>query len=95
MQAQEQAVQELAGCAAGWFETATRSDGGLEYTRTRDGAPDWVVDIVRHAVSDSYGRRKRGREWTFHFEMSRELAKATFVGFGSFKQLPERQGVTS
>jgi hypothetical protein len=41
--------------------------------------------------SESLGQRRRGREYTFHFDMRQELAKATFVGFGSFKPLPDRR----
>ena len=41
--------------------------------------------------SESLGQRRRGREYTFHFDMRQELARATFVGFGSFKPLPDRR----
>ena len=40
--------------------------------------------------SESYGRDKFGTEYRFRFDMGRELARATFQGFGSFKPLPER-----
>jgi hypothetical protein len=42
-------------------------------------------------ASESLGQRKRGHEYTFHFDMRQELAKATFAGFGSFKPLPDRR----
>lgn len=41
--------------------------------------------------SESYGLNKYGREHRFLFEMRRELAKATFVGSGSFRELPNRE----
>jgi hypothetical protein len=40
--------------------------------------------------SESYGRDKFGIEYQFRFDMNRELAAATFVGFGSFKSIPEK-----
>lgn len=39
--------------------------------------------------SESCGRRKRGVEYTFHFEMRRALAAATFTSFGTYKPLPD------
>lgn len=42
-------MQTLAGEAYGWMETATRGDSGRDedrYTRIRDGAPQWVTDLV-------------------------------------------------
>lgn len=44
-------IEELAGEAAGWFDTAERADG-KRFVRTRDGAPEWVADIVREAHGD-------------------------------------------
>lgn len=38
--------------------------------------------------SESHGRAKFGVEQRFRFEMRRELAQATFQGFGSFARLP-------
>ena len=52
-----------------------------------------VFFIDENESSEAYGTRKRGREYTFHFDMRQELAKATFdpsKGFGSFRRLPER-----
>ena len=43
-----QTIQDAARDAAGSFEAATRTDG-TRYTRLRDGRPDWVQDLVRHA----------------------------------------------
>lgn len=39
-------VQSLAGEAFGWFETALRSDGETRFSRLKDGAPEWVSDLV-------------------------------------------------
>src|SRR5262245_5919496 len=38
--------------------------------------------------SESYGREKFGNHYVFRFRMARELAAATFVGFGSFRSIP-------
>lgn len=40
--------------------------------------------------SESFGRDKFGTEYAFRFHMERELAAATFVGFGSFRSLPTK-----
>lgn len=40
--------------------------------------------------SDSCGRNKMGVQHNVRFDMSRELAAATFQGFGSFKSIPDR-----
>ena len=44
----------------------------------------------QNETSESYGRDKFGVEHRFSFRMGRELARATFQGFGSFKPLPTR-----
>lgn len=43
--------------------------------------------------SGSFGRDKFGVQQTFGFDMRPELARATFQGFGSFRQLPDRSAV--
>lgn len=50
----------------------------------------YVFFVDENEESPSYGERKRGNEYTFHFEMRPELAKATFAEFGSYKPIPER-----
>lgn len=47
-------VQTLASEAAGWFETAERVEGDSDtrYTRTKEGRPDWVHDLVWSAHGD-------------------------------------------
>ena len=50
-------VQTLAREAAGWFESAYRGDTGEDqdrYTRCRDGAPEWVGELVRAAHGDMF-----------------------------------------
>ncbi len=43
-------LESLAGEAYGWFETAHRGDDPEQpYTRLRDGAPEWLSDLVREA----------------------------------------------
>lgn len=58
-------IQELAREAGRWFETARRATGDTEtgpredgdpYVRTRDGAPEWVGELVR----DAHGRDRDG-----------------------------------
>jgi hypothetical protein len=44
-------LQETAREASGWFETATREDGS-RFVRTKDGAPEWVKDLVHEAHGD-------------------------------------------
>lgn len=44
-------IQEVAGEAAGWFEGATRPDGS-SFRRVKDGAPEWVTELVRSAHGD-------------------------------------------
>jgi hypothetical protein len=46
-------IQEVAREASAWFETAIRSDGET-FTRTKDGTPDWVTDLVRDAHGDLF-----------------------------------------
>lgn len=41
-------VQELASEAYSCFETAKRPDGS-EFTRVKDGSPEWVTDLVYKA----------------------------------------------
>jgi hypothetical protein len=41
--------------------------------------------------SETYGRNKFGNEYRFSFEMGRDLARATFQGFGSFKSIPTKE----
>ena len=54
-------VQALAGEAYSWFETARRATGDTEtgpreegerYTRCKDGAPEWVTELVHDAHGD-------------------------------------------
>lgn len=47
--------------------------------------------VDENESSPTYGKRKRGVEYTFHFEMRRELAVATFQSFGTFKPLPQKE----
>ena len=50
-------VQTLASEAAACFETATRGDTGRDedrYTRVRDGAPEWVTELVYAAHGDFF-----------------------------------------
>lgn len=42
-------VREIAVEASRWFETATRGDDGATFVRVKDGAPDWVTDLVHEA----------------------------------------------
>ncbi len=42
--------------------------------------------------SESYGRNKFGTSYRFRFDMDTELARATFAGFGSFAQIPQKEG---
>jgi hypothetical protein len=52
---QETTLQTVASEAASWFETATRGDTGNDedrYVRVRDGAPEWVRDMVYSAHAD-------------------------------------------
>jgi hypothetical protein len=44
-------LSELAGYAYGWFETAERT-GGETFVRLRDGAPEWISDLVTRAHGD-------------------------------------------
>ena len=44
-------IEALATEAAGYFERATRDDEST-YTRTVDGAPEWVTDLVYSAHGD-------------------------------------------
>lgn len=48
MSSTTQTIGELAGEAFDQFETAKRPDGD-EFTRTKDGAPEWLRDLVREA----------------------------------------------
>ncbi len=66
----------------------------------------WTPDDVAFVPSTQRGRRRRfvdqnetsktcgcnkmGTEYRFSFRMEREFARATFVGFGSFRKLPTR-----
>ena len=43
-----QTLQERAGEAAAWFETAERPP----FVRVKNGAPEWIMDLVRHAHGD-------------------------------------------
>ena len=44
-------VSELAGEAGGYFETAKRLNGD-DFTRTKDGTPEWVKELVYKAHGD-------------------------------------------
>jgi hypothetical protein len=44
-------VETVANEASAWFETATRGDGET-YTRTKDGCPEWVQELVYDAHGD-------------------------------------------
>ena len=56
----ETTVQVLASDAYAWFETATRGGEDIEsgdndaqrYTRCKDGAPEWVTDLVHAGHGD-------------------------------------------
>lgn len=41
-------IETVAGEAYGWFERAERPDGET-FTRLKDGAPDWLSDLVYEA----------------------------------------------
>lgn len=65
-------IQELAGEAARWFETARRATGDTDtgpredgelYVRTKEGAPEWVRELVWHAHGDMLPDDYRYR-WT-------------------------------
>lgn len=43
-----QTISDLAGEAYSYFERAERTDGD-HYTRTKDGTPEWVRDLVHDA----------------------------------------------
>jgi hypothetical protein len=47
-------VQEAAEIAYDWFETARRNPDESEsaFVRVKDGAPEWVTDLVREAHGD-------------------------------------------
>lgn len=45
------AISAKAQEAYGWFETATRPNGD-SFVRVKDGAPDWVTDLVYDAHGD-------------------------------------------
>lgn len=45
--------------------------------------------------SETFGRNRMGMSYEFRFLMSHALAAATFVGFGSFKTIPNRWEVSS
>jgi len=55
---------------ANWFEAATR-DNGDAFTKTRDGAPEWVRDVIHaaHGVHDlmpddwTYGITRAAVDW--------------------------------
>src|SRR6266516_1712460 len=53
MPAETTTLESLAREAAGWFETAERPDGE-SFTRTKDGTPEWVTDLVREAHGDDF-----------------------------------------
>jgi len=57
-------LAEKAAEASGFFETASRGDAGGDgpdtYVRLKDGAPEWVADIVREAHGDL--RRRHAME---------------------------------
>lgn len=66
----------------------------IEFTPSvRRGRLLYFVD--ENEASRSKGKRKRGHDYTFHFWMKPELAKATFAGAGSFARIPNREAVTS
>lgn len=44
-------VQDAARAAAGWFEGRTRDDGS-RFVTLRDGAPEWIRDLVYEAHGD-------------------------------------------
>lgn len=66
----------------GWTPDDIEFQPGVQRNRRRR-----FVD--QNESSDSHGRHKFGIEHRFRFDMGRELARATFVGGGSFKPLPE------
>ena len=52
-------IQKTAADAASYFETALRADGAniagdsnTVYVRLKDGAPEWVTDLVHDAHGD-------------------------------------------
>ena len=49
-------AQEAAKVAYSWFETAYRVEGDSDtrYTRCKDGAPEWVRDLVQSAHGDFF-----------------------------------------
>ena len=48
---QATSIQDKARAASEWFELATRDDDS-SYVRTKDGAPEWVTEIVYDAHGD-------------------------------------------
>lgn len=69
----------------GWDDTAVAFRPTVRRGRER-------LFVDENESSDSLGRRKRGVEWEFHFEITdRELKRQAFpVGQGSFALIPER-----
>ncbi len=50
--------------------------------------------VDENESSESLGRNKMGSEYRFSFRMERDLARQTFAGGGSFKNLPTRDGAS-
>jgi hypothetical protein len=44
-------IDDLSTEACGWFERAERPDGE-SFTRLKDGAPEWITDLVHDAHGD-------------------------------------------
>jgi hypothetical protein len=62
----------------------------VEFSPTVGGSYRGRMFVDQNEESESFGRKKKGVRLEFRWEMKKDLAAATFVGFGSFKSLPDK-----